>query len=329
MDDFQFAAITKWLCNMMVIRFEELCEYLGVPLVSEKTVWATTCIVFLGILLDGERLILSLPVEKQHRALNLLSEVTSKKKVTIKQLQVLTGYLNFLSRAIVPGCTFTRRIYTKFTTLHCKGVRQLKPHHHVMVDQELRFNCEIWKTFLKNFTASSVCRPMVDLYKQTYTVEQLNFYSDASVNSSLGIGAVYEHRWLFSQWEPGFIERCKPSIGYLELVGVVMAIVTWGHLLKNRRVVMFCDNESVVFMINNMMSSCKNCMYLLRLLTLNNMVNNRRVFARHVAGIRNGLSDALSHLKFQQFWAMVPSGMSKLPCRVTPLIWPISKVGQN
>ena len=54
LDDFLFAAITKWLCNMMVIRFEELCEYLGVPLVSEKTVWATTCIVFLGILLDGE-----------------------------------------------------------------------------------------------------------------------------------------------------------------------------------------------------------------------------------------------------------------------------------
>ena len=72
LDDFLFAAITKWLCNMMVIRFEELCEYLGVPFASEKTVWATTCIVFLGILLDGERLILSLPVEKQHRALNLL-----------------------------------------------------------------------------------------------------------------------------------------------------------------------------------------------------------------------------------------------------------------
>ena len=63
--------------------------------------------VFLGILLDGEHHILIIPEEKRIRAINELQSVLGKKKATIKELQQLTGLLNFLNKAIVLGRAFT------------------------------------------------------------------------------------------------------------------------------------------------------------------------------------------------------------------------------
>ena len=113
LDDFVFAAITQWLCNLMIEQFIKLCDYLGVPVAIEKTEWVNTIVVFLGILLKGETLILSIPLDKQMKALNMLNLLLSKRKTTVKQLQVLTSYLNFLTKAVVPGRMFTRHLYSK------------------------------------------------------------------------------------------------------------------------------------------------------------------------------------------------------------------------
>ena len=149
-------------------------------------------LVFLGILLNGQSLTLSIPVEKQQKALKILHEITSKKRVTIKQLQTLTGYLNFLTKAIVPGRTFTRRMYAKYTNI--KGAMtnkgRLKQYYHVLLDSEFRLDCEIWKTFLEHYSDLSLCRPMIDLDTQV-TAKQLKLYSDARKNTCLGMGVVF------------------------------------------------------------------------------------------------------------------------------------------
>ena len=163
------------------------------------------------------------------------------------------------------------------------------------IDQELHFDCKIWRVFLENFRNRAVCRPMNDPM-ESITAEQLSFFSDASAAEHLDLGAVFGNHWLFGQWPVGFIKGSKPSIEYLELFALTAALMTWGHMpmIQNKRVILFCDNMSVVNMINNSSSSCKNCMYLLRLITLNNLVNNRRVFAKHICTERNNLADSLS-----------------------------------
>ena len=97
------------------------------------------------------------------------------------------------------------------------------------------------------------------------------------------------------------------------------------YLLKNQRIIVHCDNQAVVAMINNSSSSCKNCMYLLRLLTLNNLVHNRRVFAVYVSSKDNDLADALSRLQFDCFWKLASPKMNKQPCKVSELVWPPTK----
>ena len=84
-----------------------ICEKLGVPVSEEKTELATNIIVFLGILLNGNTYTLAVPEDKRIKAINLINWMTSKRNVTILSIQRLTGILNFLHRAIVPGRTFT------------------------------------------------------------------------------------------------------------------------------------------------------------------------------------------------------------------------------
>ena len=93
------------------------------------------------ILLDGKNLLMSLPIEKQEKALKLINEIMDKKKATVKQLQVLMGYLNFLTKAIFAGQTFTHHMYAKFSQclehFKCSSsikqdrIKTLKLYHHV------------------------------------------------------------------------------------------------------------------------------------------------------------------------------------------------------
>ena len=73
-----------------------------------------------------------------------------KSKVTVKDLQILCGYLNFLGKAIVPGRTFTRCMYTKYegiVKVHATNdemvakVGQLKAYHHVRLKRIVRYGC--------------------------------------------------------------------------------------------------------------------------------------------------------------------------------------------
>ena len=239
LDDFLFAAITKWLCDQLIREFLALCKLINIPVTEEKTEWGTTLIVFLGILLDGARLLLSIPLDKQEKALKLLNDLADKKKATVKQLQMLTGYLNFLTKAIHSGRTFTRRMYSKFTGLN----KKLKSHHHISLDKEFKFDCEIWRLFLTHYKKRAVCRLMIDLYS-VKDATQLDFYSDASAAEFLGFGAIFEDRWLYGQWERGFIKQNNPpSIEYLELYTLTAAVLTWGDQLQIQRIIIFCDNN--------------------------------------------------------------------------------------
>ena len=141
-----------------------------------------------------------------------------------------------------------------------KEGRQLKTYHHVNTDREFRNDCGVWTTFLDN--QSAVNRPFVD-WSSEVTAEEIGFYTDSSRNPNLGFGCYLEklHSWTFGKWEPGFIGSKKPSIAYLELYALVIRIHCWTKYLENGKFLVHCDNEAVVQMINNMSSSCKNCMY--------------------------------------------------------------------
>ena len=136
---------------------------------------------------------------------------------------------------------------------------------------------------------------------ELYRPEEVYFYTDATANPELGCGGISGNSWFILQWKESFILEHNPSINYLELYAVTVAILLWIHNYKNRNISIFCDNMSVVHMINSNTSSCKNCMVLIRIIVLKCLQENVKLHVRHVKGVLNTYSDLLSRLKYKQF----------------------------
>ena len=193
LDDFLFLARTMARCNMIIQWFLEMCQEIGVPVAMEKTEWATEIIIFLGILLDGRNMILAIPIEKRDAAIGMLRNLIQARKVMVKELQKLCGLLNFIGWAVFPGCTFMRRMYSKYSEVVNFGGSpkntneyKLKQHHHVRLDQEFKLDCKIWLEFLTDDDElqSVINRPMVDVLGNLATSTDIKFYSDASASKN-------------------------------------------------------------------------------------------------------------------------------------------------
>ena len=126
-------------------------------------------------------------------------------------------------------------------------------------------------------------------------------------------------------WDSSWMKDQNPSIEYLELYAVTVAVLTWIKKFKNSRILLHCDNESVCKMLNKSSSGCKNCMVLLRLIVLECLIQNINITAEWVSAGDNGKADALSRMDFNRFWDLGPS-MDPFPVPLPDCIWPISKI---
>ena len=185
LDDFLFVARMIWICDHMMSQFLAICEDIGCPVSEEKTEWGSDCMIFLGTLLDGNELCLATSEEKKNKATQQLLTIVHKKKVKVHDLQSLTGLLNFLTRAIIPGRVFTCRLFTKIPSyIYSMQQKKLKFFHHVRVDAEFRNDCQMWLTFLQNAdeNKSLLCRPFIDFDATKKTMQELSFYTDPTKN---------------------------------------------------------------------------------------------------------------------------------------------------
>ena len=207
----------------------------------------------------------------------------------------------------------------------------LKQYHHISVDQDFKKDCKIWKVFSDNAKSfQGLTRPFVDLGTSQFAYT-LNFYSDASLNRNFGLGAVFGNRWIVGTWGKKFITEQKLSIEFLKLFVLFAAIMTWSNssILCNTCFVVFCDNKSVRDMVNSFTSRCPKCMKILRLLALDGIKYNRRVFVKYVKSKANTLADTLSRLDYRKFWKHAPTTMKAWPDTIPGHIWPIEKIWYN
>ena len=320
LDDYFFAHLLREICNMQVQVFLDICNQIQFPVALEKTFWASTVIVFLGLLIDTVNQVVCIPKAKVKRAMDMIQYFLNKtnKKVTVFQVQRLCSFLNFLCRCIVPGRAFLTRLYSM-------APAKLLPHHHVRISKENRLDLEVWNKFLTN--PEVYCRPFVDY--QPYSAVDIDMYSDASRSFEKGFGAYCGPHWCFGKWDTTFMERFAPSIQLLELFGVAVAVTNWLKLFKNKRIYLFCDNQSVVQMINKSSARCKNCMVLIRFITYQSLLNNTRVFAKYVPTLKNDKGDALSRLQFSRFWRICEEHgdvMDKEQTNIPAELWPLDKI---
>ena len=170
----------------------------------------------------------------------------------------------------------------------------------------------MWKVFLdhwngRSFFLDSAITPSPDL----------ELFTDAA--GSIGFGGYFRGKWFQGRW-PACMHLSRErgiSIEWQELFPIVVACALWYPEFSGKRLQFWCDNESVVAIINQGHSKAPRIMDLVRFLVLISMKHNFFVRARHVAGVNNGIADALSRFQEQRFRQLAPQAAPR-PCTIPP-----------
>lgn len=148
LDDFLIISPTEDLCRKQLDLFLMLCSYLRIPMAPEKTVGPSQIISFAGIELDSTLMEDRLPQEKLDKCQALISAFVRRRKVSLQEIQSLTGLLNFACSVVVPGRAFLRRLID--LTI---GVK--RPHFLIRLSGEVKADLLVWQNFLSGFNGRS------------------------------------------------------------------------------------------------------------------------------------------------------------------------------
>ena len=118
LDDVLIVSPSHDLCKQQLDLFLMLCHYLGIPMAPEKTIGSSSTISFAGIELDSVLMEARLPPDELVKCHDLIASFLRRRKITLREIQLLTGLLNFACTVVVPGRAFLRRLIDLTIGIH-------------------------------------------------------------------------------------------------------------------------------------------------------------------------------------------------------------------
>ena len=260
-------------CKVDLQRLLEVFGRLHIPVAFEKLDGPAMIIIFLGIELDTQLMILRLPQEKLSELRTLLTQWQAKKFCLKKDLQSLVGKLQHACKVVRLGRTFLRCMFELL-----KGTS--RRHCFIRLNTAFRSDLSWWCTFLESWNGISM------LEDATNRSPDCHLFSDAS--GSLGCGAWSGSSWFHYLWPNEFSTR---SIAVKELLPIVMACIVWGKAWRRKKVLAHCDNQAVVEVDNSGYSKDAQLLCSLFFITAYLEIALEAV---HIPGHRNTGADAIS-----------------------------------
>ena len=96
------------------------------------------------------------------------------------------------------------------------------------------------------------------------------------------------------------------SINWRELYAITMALAILGDQFKGKRILVHCDNTSVMQIMAKCSSRSRSMMVLVHSLAMFGMQNNFDLCLQHITRVDNGIVDTLSRFNNDQFWHLAP-----------------------
>ena len=277
-------------CQAALAVLDHSCQLLGVPIAEHKRDGPTTCLTYLGIIIDTSAGELRLPADKLQRLENWLRKWGDKKTCSRRELESLIGLLNHACKVVRPGRSFLRRM---LDLLHSTKAR---PGSNSIIRLNLGCRADMawWKEFVSTWNGVSFLYPPQHL-------PHIEMTSDAS--GGWGCGAWCGNRWFQVQWDD---RSCDLSIACKELIPILLACAAWGHEWQGHRVTCHCDNQVVVAGLRSRSSKDKSVMHLLRCLVFIEAHFNCYLSPEYIGTSQNDLADDLSRNRLSSFLSKVP-----------------------
>ena len=289
-------------CQRSLSSMQLTFRNLGIPMAPHKTQGPCTTLEFMGIILDTSKMEARLPSDKVERIRTSLACFQGKKSCTLKELQSLIGTLNFACKVVPPGRPFLQRMIEL-----TRNVSQ--PHHHIKLSSGFFKDLTMWQIFISNWNGANFFLPTLWVDS-----DSLLLHTDAS--GSLGFGGIFGSKWFQGSWQTNQqLGQPGISIAWQELFALVVACHLWGEAFSNQRIIFYCDNESVVNIVNSKRSRIPRVMDLVRHLTLLTLKYNFYLKVRHIEGKRNEIADSISRFQMARFRQLAPYA-DPVPCPI-------------
>jgi hypothetical protein len=271
-----------------------LCKFLGVPMAELKTEGPTTCLTFLGIELDTVRMEARLDAARLEELRALCLAWQSKGDASAVELQSLAGKLNFACSVVRPGRFYIRHILQQVRAIGAmrseRTGRPLPRLARVALPPSVREDVSWWAEFLPRWNGQSL---LYDL--EWETAPSISLSTDAC---RTGYGGYFQGRWFAGRWSPAVLAMAQGektvSMPFLEMLALVIAAGTFGHLWQRRKITFHCDCAPVVHAIAGQGSRVPRLMHLLRALSSIACLRGFDFRAIHIAGVTNTIADVLS-----------------------------------
>lgn len=308
-DDFLTAgAADSDECQRAVDTIVKIFAELGVPINQSKfaaEASPSTTARFLGIVIDTIRMEARLDAERLQSIHTTLDRFKEMKSCSATELQSLIGTLVFAAKVVPTGRTFISRMLDVLKTRDSKNVCYLTP--------EFRLDVEWWRTFLSKWNGVSIIpsetvwlSPEAALAPDSGAIV---LFTDACES---GFGALFDTHWTHGVWSAEQTAAAKSdpirdsekddrSMPYLELLAATIAVCTWKHLLRGRRVYVFSDCMPVVQAMQSLKSRSPKIVSLVRVLLLTAAQNEFTLRFYHIKGSLNVHADALSRGQVSTF----------------------------
>ena len=314
LDDFFFAGESHSdKCQLLMLEFSDMCKELGVSIAQEKTEGPSTSLVYLGYLLDTIKSQIKIPGEKILRLLELIDSALSHKKLTLKELQSLTGSLKFCAKAMPSARAFIRRMYASMSNVK-------KPHHRICLTLGIKEDLRMWQTYLNDFNGVSY---MLDV--EWVSSAQLQLYTDSAGGSGLGCGCYLDGAWSFLQWPDQWANSgILKDITFLEMVPIALAVMLWKRHFRGLRIQLCTDNMACLHILNSKSGKSERVMKLVRAIVLWSLQFDFHINAVHVKSADN-FTDSISRKQWAKFKSLQPHADSE-PVPIPEEFWKLLPV---
>ncbi len=267
--------------NIMI----ETCKKLNFLINPEKLIAPSTCIEFLGIIIDSIRMEIRISSDRLLDIVNLLKTWSSKRICTLRELLSLIGKLTFISQVVYHSRTFIRGLIN--------GSKKLKRlHHRLKLTRDMKLDIAWWLHFLPQWNGVS-CLKHVDNRRPVH------IYTDAS---DFLFGGYFPSLQLWISDKLPFI---LDDIVSKELYAICASIYTWSTLLSRRSCVIHCDNMAVVSMIKSHTTKHPQSIVLLRSLFFVCSLYDISIETTYIS-TENNIADSLSRGNTSNFLRSFP-----------------------
>ena len=191
------------VCSNIMAVFKLVCAQIGMLISPDKSERPTQIIEFLGLTIDMIQMVIRIPKDKMQDITLILITVIHERKATAAELESLMGKLNFVTKAVPAGRSFTKSVYQSF-----QGVPK---HRHINLTTGSRRPSAV--------EAFPHSLQRMEAHHSPFSTEKPNCRAVHRCirKHQLRMGAWLSHTgaWMHGQWEAEFFNQFYPSIDFL------------------------------------------------------------------------------------------------------------------